>query len=500
MKHNQAVSRRTMRGFVTIFIAVLLLFATAVISMAEWVTIDTDDFAIDPNWASVTPVYIAASNDPGIDDKNEIKQAWYVYDGSYVSFRIDVQHSNIFLSDNNKRAIASLDCNQNGNFRDGDVPGGPYGDRAIILYPWERVDLTDGTGHVTIYSSSLDELGDIDAGSGEWKMEIKRLYPECRGLKEGIPLIFTIIDKNNPNTPISQAPPDGDPPYSYANPMDFGDAPNEVSWDQSVGFICDRYDTKMPCDGPRHGVTSLQLGPNIDPDAGELADDPALADDTNYDSAPDDEDGAAPSPAVTWTAGGAGSLDVNVTGGSGYLNCWIDWDRDETFETDEHVINDVAVSAGDSTLSLNVPASVAFDGPYMSRCRLSPNANEGTTPTGPVYGGEVEDNDWLIQPVDLSIAANGGNVDLTWTHLSQNDSEQAYKSSTPYFDRASASALGTTCTTGACTTSDTGVVGAPADAFYYKVYGQADVSGATIYSTPSKEVGLFEFELVPGAN
>ncbi len=190
---------------------------------------------------------------------------------------------------------------------------------------------------------------------------------------------------------------------------------------------------------------------------------------------------------------------MNVTGGNGYLNCWIDWGRDETFDASDQVVNDVSLTAGDHTVSVNVPAGTAFDGPYMARCRLSPNANEGTAPTGAVYGGEVEDHDWLIQPVgDLSIAINGSDVDLTWTHLSQNDSEQAYKSATPYFDMAGASALGGACTTGACTATDTGVAGGAADAFYYKVYGQATVSGSTIYSTPSKEVGLFEFDLVPG--
>jgi len=44
------------------------------------------------------------------------------------------------------------------------------------------------------------------------------------------------------------------------------------------------------------------------------------------------------------------------------------------------------------------------------------------------------------------------------------------------------------------------VVGSPADSAYYQVVGQKTVSGATLYSTPSKEVGLFEFDLVPGTS
>jgi hypothetical protein len=191
---------------------------------------------------------------------------------------------------------------------------------------------------------------------------------------------------------------------------------------------------------------------------------------------------------------------VNVTGGSGFLNCWIDWGRDETFDASDQVVNDMNLTAGDHTISVNVPSGVAFDGPYMARCRISPNAGEGTSPTGAVYGGEVEDHDWLIQPVgDVTIATSGTDVTLSWTHLAQNDAEQTYKSTSPYFDRATDTALGAACTADPCSSSDAGVVGGTADTFFYKVYGQADVSGATIYSTPSKEVGLFEFELVPGS-
>ena len=492
----KTISRRTRQGFASMAIAISLLFTIATISLAGWVTIDTNDQyeEIDANWASVTPVYQDTTNDAGVDDRDEIKMVKFTFDGDAMYFLMQSWHGADILSSDSMRAIAALDCNNNGTFNDADDVGQTNGDRLIIRYNLDQVMIYDGGGNNLIAANP--DWGDTDGNQTEWQAPLKNLPPGCRGTKAPIPIAFSIVEvTGGSSTTLSQTD-----VYQMDNPIDFGDAPNTVSWDNQQGFICDRYDTKLPCDGPRHGVTSLQLGPTIDSDGGELADDPALADDTNYDSAPDDEDGVAPSPAITWTAGGTGSLDVNVTGGSGYLNCWIDWDRDETFETGEQVITDQALSAGDHTINVNVPASVAFDGPYMARCRLSPNPNEGTTPTGPVYGGEVEDHDWLIQPVDLSIAINGSNVDLSWTHLSQNDAEWAYKSTTPYFDRASASALGTACTSGSCTVSDTGVVGGTPNAFYYKAYGEADVSGTTIYSTPSKEVGLFEFELVPGTN
>lgn len=492
MENNQHKRRRSPASLI---IALLVVFTTAAIAMAGWNTIDTDTDDIDSAWDSITPVYTDSTNDGSIDDRDEIKQAWYTFDGDALYFRVDMWNSHAFLSNNNKRAIAALDCNGNGVFNDTDQLGGPYGDRLAILFPWGRVDITDGGGNVVFSENSI--WGDIDAGSGEWQAPLKRLYPECRGLKSSVPLVFSIIDINNTNVPISQAPDAGDPPYSYQNPIDFGDAPNEVTWVNN-DFQCDNYETKLPCDGPRHGITSLYLGANIDPDAGELADNPALADDANYNSAPDDEDGVAPSPGITWVAGGNGSLDVTVSGGSGYLNCWIDWNADEDFlDSGEHIVNDQAVTAGEQTISVSVPSGTSFGGPYMARCRISPNSGEATTPTGAVYGGEVEDNDWLIQPVDLSIAISGSDVDLTWSHLGQNDNEQAYRNTTPYFDYASATPQGSPGTSGSFT--DSGVVGSPADTFYYKVVGTKSVSGSTLYSTPSKEVGLFEFDLVPGS-
>jgi hypothetical protein len=264
---------RKQRGLVSLAIAIIAFFAVVAISMAQWVFIETNDGVIDSNWANVTPVFVDSTNDSSINDKDEIKHAWYVYDGDFISFRIDVWDSTDFLSGNNMRAVAALDCNKNGNFYDGDS-GGVYGDRAIVLYPWERVDIYDGAGNILIYSSSGNELSDINGNSGEWKAPLERIYPECRGLKESIPLAFSIILNTAPQSPVSQAPLSGDPPYSYHNPIDFGDAPNDVQWVNN-NFQCDRYDTKLPCDGPRHGVTSLQMGLNIDPDAGELADDGA---------------------------------------------------------------------------------------------------------------------------------------------------------------------------------------------------------------------------------
>ena len=474
MKQRKTPSRLSM----PLLIALLVLFATAFIALADWTTINTDDDKIDPNWG--TPVYTDATND-STDDKNEIHYAWYTFDGDFVYFSAEVWHASFFLSDSDKRAIGALDCDGNGSVQD-------QADRLIIYYKDEHVEIYDGTGSSSGYVSGDTTWGETDGNRAEWGGPLKMLPPSCRGSESPIDITIAIVDVSSGSAvTLSQSD-----TYQYSNPMDFGDSYNDFDGNSHT---CSNYDTIFPCEGPRHGLTSLKLGTAIDADGGDLQDDAAMADDNDN---TDDEDGVAPSPGVIWTAGGTGSLDVTVSGGSGYLTCWIDWDGDETFETGERVINDQSLTAGEHTISVNVPSGTTFSGPYMARCRLAPNSGEGNVPTGPVWGGEVEDNDWLIQPVDLNIAISGSDVSLTWTHLSQNDSEQAYESATPYFDYASATPLGSAGTSGSAT--DSGEVGAPANSVYYKVVGQKSVSGTTLYSTPSREVGLFEFALTPGTS
>jgi len=492
-------------------IALLVLFLLSVIVLADWTSINTNDDAIDPNWASVTPAYQDDANDADIDDRDEIKVAKFVFDGDAIYFFMESWDPTDILSNDNMRAIAALDCNNNGTFDDPDVyENGKLvsrGDRLIVRYNDDKVIIYDGGGSNSIAGDPT--WGDPGPNGGgawqnpqtEWKTPLKNLYPECRGSKSPVPIAFSIVEvTSSSSTVISQS----DESYLIDNPMDFGDAKNVITWYWGSP-TCHDYPTKVTCDGPRHGITGLKLGDIIDPDSGELANDAAQADDSHYDNAPNDEDGIAPSEAITWTAGGAGSLDVTVSGGDGYLNCWIDWDRSETFDASEHLISDQFLAAGAHTLSVSAPAGVTFDGPYMARCRLAPGSNQGVSPSGPVWGGEVEDHDWLIQPVTPAISINGSDVSLSWTHLTQNDEEQAYKNASPYFDIATATAVAAANATGSAT--DAGVVGTPADVIFYKVVGRKTIVDSeddaityTLTSTPSKELGLFEFDLVPGVN
>ena len=244
----------------------------------------------------------------------------------------------------------------------------------------------------------------------------------------------------------------------------------------------------------------MTLGAQIDADDGGLRDDPARADDTTD---TDDEDGVEVTYGLVWSTGGTGSLDVTISGGSGVLNCWIDWNDDDDFaDSGEHVIDETAVSAGDSTHSFAIPAGVDFTtGPRYARCRLAPNSGEGNVATGAVWGGEVEDYLWLPQATTASITLSGNNAVISWTHLTQNESYQVYRATSPYFRLTDATALTPIVGASPWEYTDSNAAGnASDDNYFYVVVGRKDVDGTIIESTPSAEVALFEFPLSPGGS
>jgi len=325
----------------------------------------------------------------------------------------------------------------------------------------------------------------------EWQMPLVELPASCRGSSTPV-AIRLFIDRTMDNSVISEATGS----HALDNPMDFGDARNLY---YSNTKTCDDYPTLLECNGPRHGITPLHLGANVDADNGDLQNNAALADDESNIA---DEDGVAPQPGYTWNTGNAGGkLDVIVSDGYGYLSCWIDWNRDGDFlDYWEGVMDDAVVAEGKQILPVSVPTSVTFDGPYMARCRISAGIDISDTPTGAVMSGEVEDYNWLIQPVSAQISASSGDININWTSLDQqNNEERAYKSATPYFQREDATLLGGSENPG--TATDYNVVGGTPDVIFYKVIGSAQIGGSeTIYSTPSQETGLFEFSLTPGGN
>ncbi len=461
-------------------IATICVFVTATIVMANWYTIDTNNGVIDSVWNGVPPAYTSNSNDSNIDDRDEIKQAWYAFDGDALYIKFQSWDDNDILWYNGRRAVAALDCNDNGVFIDEE-------DRRIVFEDSGNVQLVTGNyAHLLVENQNWGEQVN---GEAEWQMPLVELPSNCRGSVTPVTMAL-FIDRTTDNVILSQATGS----HTLDNPIDYGDAHNFYDPGNQT---CDDYDTLLSCNGARHGITPLHLGANIDADSGDLQNDAATADDNDN---VNDEDGVAPHPGFTWfTGNGGGLLDVMVTNGYGFLSCWIDWNNDGDFQdSSEQIMDDAVVGEGQQSLNISVPAGIDFSAAYMARCRLSAAENKSDTPTGAVMSGEVEDYDWLIQPVQPSITLESGDVKLSWTHLEQNAEEQAYKNTTPYFNFSDGTSLGWSGSTG--TATDWNVGGAPADIIFYKVVGSVPVGADSIYSTPSKEMGLFEFALTPGVN
>ena len=189
-----------------------------------------------------------------------------------------------------------------------------------------------------------------------------------------------------------------------AQDFDFGDAPTSAQ----TGFASS-YPTLLAENGARHfipaGGATLYLG-SVAPDA--EADGQPNATATGDDATAADDEGGVSLPAFL-SSGQTVLVTVSVTGGSGFLNAWIDFNRDGDWaDSGDQIFTDEPVSAGANLLNFNVPVS-AVGGVSFARFRLT-SANSGGTLsfTGQASDGEVED-----YQVALNAAPVAGNDSLS---------------------------------------------------------------------------------------
>jgi hypothetical protein len=166
--------------------------------------------------------------------------------------------------------------------------------------------------------------------------------------------------------------------------LDFGDAPD--------GAAAPGYPTLSGNNGASHVIGGPWLGDKNDgPDSEKdgQPDSNALGDDA-FDGN-DDEDGVT---IPVLTAGVRADITVQVSGGGGVVEAWIDFDGDKKWEPVlEKVFGDF-LPDGIYSIPITVPVN-AVPGKTFARFRIS--SKGGLGPSGPANDGEVEDHVVTIQ-------------------------------------------------------------------------------------------------------
>ncbi|HHH20010.1 MAG TPA: hypothetical protein ENK86_05840, partial [Campylobacterales bacterium] len=188
-------------------------------------------------------------------------------------------------------------------------------------------------------------------------------------------------------------------PFSTSSKVSLNDGamcPNvEIAFD--FGDLPENYATTLANDGARHRIkTSVgkqyYLGEDV-----STEEDGQPSDDANADAHDDGVKvgvGFMSTPLQGYEIKSKASLSklTITTHGEGYLNAWIDWDRDGNFTREEQIAQGVDGSSGVISLTILPDAipSIDFNGePIYARFRYS-SASE-LNATGPAPDGEVED-------------------------------------------------------------------------------------------------------------
>jgi len=163
--------------------------------------------------------------------------------------------------------------------------------------------------------------------------------------------------------------------------FDWGDAPETAA--------ASGYPTLLASNGARHVPTGPWLGddtdmPDSEPDG--QPDPHALGDDTHGDN---DENGVSIPPLVQ---GQLAAATIQVNGGGGVVQAWIDFDGDKAWQPAESIF-DGFLPDGVHVIPFSVP-NAAVVGQTFARFRISRNGGLG--PVGVAPDGEVEDHEVSI--------------------------------------------------------------------------------------------------------
>ncbi len=173
----------------------------------------------------------------------------------------------------------------------------------------------------------------------------------------------------------------------YTLELDFGDAPD------------DPYPTLLAGNGARHIVDpTIFMGNLIDTEPDGIPTNTALGDDnTNL----NDEDGVTF--VEPFVVGEVAKVKI-VVSVDGFMNAWLDYNKDGSWGFAEHIIPNMPVTAGLNTFSFNIPAGT---NPGRTFARFRYNTTGGLSATGQAQDGEVEDYRLTIFPPNSGFTPTG---------------------------------------------------------------------------------------------
>ena len=187
---------------------------------------------------------------------------------------------------------------------------------------------------------------------------------------------------------------------------DYGDAPEP-------------YPTLFEEDGARHRLLpGMSLGSIVDTEFEAWRSDDATGDDTNPASADDDEDGVQFTTRVVPGEEAVITVDVTNAAGNppGYLNAWLDFNRDGDWDDEgEKIAVNVQLATGSHAIPFNVPDLLPEDWAAgdpipahsdlgWTTVRVRYSSQQDLLPTGEAIDGEVEDHQVEIVIGDVTIS------------------------------------------------------------------------------------------------
>jgi hypothetical protein len=191
--------------------------------------------------------------------------------------------------------------------------------------------------------------------------------------------------------------------FGFYQAMDFGDLPAAYNA------------TTLADEGAHHISGTLTLGSALSSEGDTRGESSTASADTQ-------DDGVVRDMNDYWTPGASVDLNVTVSGGTGRLAGWFDWDDDGAFD-DAGSFQDFGAVSGSQALALTVPADYTVGTTVTVRFRLFDPADlpggslDAGDYIGSASGGEVEDYRWAFTSPNAAKARDvtvASGPDMRW--------------------------------------------------------------------------------------